>query len=94
MVGNSPGVCREFTVGIGSLPGWRKGVRRKKTKTRWKIVGGSQKACREYGPKIKLRYQAKDWTMQWELVGSSLGDSLKGSGSSLGTCREIIGERP
>ncbi|RRT36159.1 hypothetical protein B296_00038698 [Ensete ventricosum] len=35
-----------------------------------------------------------DWTMQWELVGSSLGDSLKGSRSSLGTSREITGGRP
>ncbi|RWV92814.1 hypothetical protein GW17_00044776 [Ensete ventricosum] len=46
-VGNSLGVGRELTKGIKSLPGWRKGVRQKKTKTRWKIVGGSRKACRE-----------------------------------------------
>ncbi|RZS26003.1 hypothetical protein BHM03_00059293 [Ensete ventricosum] len=31
--------------------------------------------------------------MQWDLVGSSLGDSLKGSGSSLGTRREIAGKK-
>ncbi|RWW69775.1 hypothetical protein BHE74_00022589 [Ensete ventricosum] len=36
-VGNSPGVRRELTKGIGSLPGWRKGVHRKKTVTRWKM---------------------------------------------------------
>ncbi|RWW03061.1 hypothetical protein GW17_00033803 [Ensete ventricosum] len=40
-VGNSSGVRRELAEGIGSLPGWRKGVHRKKTETRWKIVGGS-----------------------------------------------------
>ncbi|RZR97020.1 hypothetical protein BHM03_00026127 [Ensete ventricosum] len=32
-------------------------------------------------PRIKLRHRAKDWTMQREHAGSSLGDSLKGSGS-------------
>ncbi|RWW02619.1 hypothetical protein GW17_00034282, partial [Ensete ventricosum] len=46
-VGNSPGVRRELTNGIGSLPGWHKGVHRKKTETRQKIVRGSQKTCQE-----------------------------------------------
>ncbi|RRT37437.1 hypothetical protein B296_00030673 [Ensete ventricosum] len=68
LLGNSPGVRRELAKGIGSLPGWRKGVHQKKTKTRRKIVGGSRKACRD-----------------------SLGDSSKGSGSSLGTHWEITG---
>ncbi|RWW19286.1 hypothetical protein GW17_00016674, partial [Ensete ventricosum] len=45
------------------------------------------------GPRIKLRHRAKDWTMRRELVGSSLGDSPKGSESSLGTRREIAGGR-
>ncbi|RRT34972.1 hypothetical protein B296_00058615 [Ensete ventricosum] len=39
-VGNSPGVRRELAEGIGSLPGWRKGVRQKKIETRRKIVRG------------------------------------------------------
>ncbi|RZR90195.1 hypothetical protein BHM03_00018039 [Ensete ventricosum] len=43
-VGNSPGVRRELAEGIGSLPGWRKGVRQKKTETRRKIVGGEPKS--------------------------------------------------
>ncbi|RWW38140.1 hypothetical protein BHE74_00056644 [Ensete ventricosum] len=84
-VGNLPGVCRELTEGIESLPGWHKGVRWKKTKTRQKIIMRSRKACREfnhegekelqtrYGPKIKLRYRAKVWMMRWELAESSLG---------------------
>ncbi|RWW06400.1 hypothetical protein GW17_00030270 [Ensete ventricosum] len=38
-VGNSPGVHRELTEGIGSLLGWRKGVHRKKTESRRKIIG-------------------------------------------------------
>ncbi|RZR92984.1 hypothetical protein BHM03_00021372 [Ensete ventricosum] len=38
-VGNSPGVHREHVEGIGSLPGWRKGVPQKKIETRQKIVG-------------------------------------------------------
>ncbi|RRT40854.1 hypothetical protein B296_00034329 [Ensete ventricosum] len=46
-VGNSPGVCRKLTEGIGSLLGWRKGVRQKKTETRQKIIGGSRKAYRD-----------------------------------------------
>ncbi|RWV86990.1 hypothetical protein GW17_00051062 [Ensete ventricosum] len=29
VIGNSPGVHRELTEGIGSLLGWRKGVRRR-----------------------------------------------------------------
>ncbi|RRT34457.1 hypothetical protein B296_00031707 [Ensete ventricosum] len=45
--GNLPGVCRKLAEGIESLPGWRKGVRQKKTETRRKIVGGSRKAYRD-----------------------------------------------
>ncbi|RZS27485.1 hypothetical protein BHM03_00060956 [Ensete ventricosum] len=47
-VGNSPGVHWELAKGIGSLLGWHKGVRQKKTETRWKIVKGNRKACREF----------------------------------------------
>ncbi|RWW85082.1 hypothetical protein BHE74_00006274 [Ensete ventricosum] len=32
-------------------------------------------------------------TMRWDLAGSSLGDSPKESGSSLGTRREIAGKK-
>ncbi|RZS27090.1 hypothetical protein BHM03_00060521 [Ensete ventricosum] len=46
-VGNSLGVRRELAESIGSLLGWRKGVFQKKTETHRKIIGGSQKACRE-----------------------------------------------
>ncbi|RWW18496.1 hypothetical protein GW17_00017516 [Ensete ventricosum] len=46
-VGNSLGVRREFTKGIGSLPGWRKGVCQNKIETHRKIIGGSRTACRE-----------------------------------------------
>ncbi|RRT47602.1 hypothetical protein B296_00011575 [Ensete ventricosum] len=42
-VGNSSGVHRELTEGIGSLPGWRKGVCQKKTETHRKIVGVAEK---------------------------------------------------
>ncbi|RZR71834.1 hypothetical protein BHM03_00007748 [Ensete ventricosum] len=37
-VGNSLGVRRELTEGIGNLLGWRKGVLQKKIETRWKIL--------------------------------------------------------
>ncbi|RRT74407.1 hypothetical protein B296_00001422 [Ensete ventricosum] len=45
-VGNSLGVRRELAEGIGSLSGWRKGVRRKKIETHRKIVGGIGKIAR------------------------------------------------
>ncbi|RZR83251.1 hypothetical protein BHM03_00009832 [Ensete ventricosum] len=81
-VGNSSRVCRELTEGIRSLPGWRKEVCQKKIESHRKIVGGSRKVCREV------------WTMQWDLAGSSLGHSPKGSESLLGARREITGRRP
>ncbi|RRT41874.1 hypothetical protein B296_00029263 [Ensete ventricosum] len=34
---------------VRSLPGWRKGIRQKKTETHWKIVKSSRKAYRELG---------------------------------------------
>ncbi|RWW84610.1 hypothetical protein BHE74_00006775 [Ensete ventricosum] len=48
VVGNLRGVHWELAEGIGSLPGWRKGVHQKKTKTHRKIIGGSRKACWEF----------------------------------------------
>ncbi|RWW58255.1 hypothetical protein BHE74_00034911 [Ensete ventricosum] len=48
-VGNLPGVGRKLAEGIGSLLGWRKGVRQKKTETCGKIIKGSRKAYRELG---------------------------------------------
>ncbi|RWV81892.1 hypothetical protein GW17_00056649 [Ensete ventricosum] len=37
----------ELAKGIGSLPGWCKGVHRKKIETHRKIIEGSRKACQE-----------------------------------------------
>ncbi|RWW39597.1 hypothetical protein BHE74_00055062 [Ensete ventricosum] len=103
---------------IGSLPRWCKGVRRKKTETRWKIIGGIRKIARNKpGDRRRktvrlaagnvgdcritgMMGQDQAWasgrvqTMRWNLAESSLGDSPKGSGSSLGTYREIAGRRP
>ncbi|RWV88110.1 hypothetical protein GW17_00049829 [Ensete ventricosum] len=102
-VGNSPGVRRELTEGIGSLLGWRKGVHRKKTVTRWKIVEGSRKAYREFnhngekelqirhGPRIKLRHRAKVWTMSMGTRREFARTSPKVSGRSLG---EHVGRSP
>ncbi|RWW47804.1 hypothetical protein BHE74_00046178, partial [Ensete ventricosum] len=42
-IGNSPGVRWELAEGIESLPGWRKGVRGKKTETLWKIIGATER---------------------------------------------------
>ncbi|RWW56922.1 hypothetical protein BHE74_00036324 [Ensete ventricosum] len=64
-VGNLPGVRRELAEGIGSLLGWRKGVRQKKNETCQKIVGGSRKACREFTKGIG------------KLTGNTSGDRQK-----------------
>ncbi|RWV91379.1 hypothetical protein GW17_00046334 [Ensete ventricosum] len=42
-VGNSSRVCRELTEGIGSLPGWCKGVHQKKTETDGRLSGVAEK---------------------------------------------------
>ncbi|RWW07018.1 hypothetical protein GW17_00029618 [Ensete ventricosum] len=78
MVGNLLEVHRELAEGIGSLPGWRKGVRWKKTETRRKIVRGSRKACLD------------DTVGAHQKIART---SSKVSGRSLGTHREIIGGR-
>ncbi|RWV81497.1 hypothetical protein GW17_00057080 [Ensete ventricosum] len=52
--GNSPGVCRKLVESIGSLLGWRNGVRQKKIETRRKIIEGSRKACREIGKPVGI----------------------------------------
>ncbi|RZS22683.1 hypothetical protein BHM03_00055495 [Ensete ventricosum] len=48
MIRNSPGMRQELAEGIGSLPGWRKRVRQKKTETHRNIIEGSRKTCREF----------------------------------------------
>ncbi|RRT47861.1 hypothetical protein B296_00048316 [Ensete ventricosum] len=48
-VGNSLGVHWELIEGIGSLLGWCKGVRRKKTENCQKIIEGSRKTCQLLG---------------------------------------------
>ncbi|RRT31447.1 hypothetical protein B296_00055702 [Ensete ventricosum] len=55
--GNSLGVCRKLAEGIGSLLGWYKGVRQKKTETRWKIVGGRRKTCRDLDNAVGSRWK-------------------------------------
>ncbi|RRT37726.1 hypothetical protein B296_00047281 [Ensete ventricosum] len=49
VVRNSPGVRRKLAEGIGSLLGWRKGVRQKKIESRRKIVKDSRNAYRDLG---------------------------------------------
>ncbi|RRT49550.1 hypothetical protein B296_00032576, partial [Ensete ventricosum] len=53
MVRNLLGVRWELAEGIGSLLGWRKGVRQKKTKTSRKIVGVAEKLVGSWeGPEV------------------------------------------
>ncbi|RWV78134.1 hypothetical protein GW17_00060945, partial [Ensete ventricosum] len=56
--GNSLGVRRELAKGIGSLPGWRKGVHRRKTETHRKIIGGSRKACQKLNHDGEKNYRS------------------------------------
>ncbi|RWV84854.1 hypothetical protein GW17_00053401 [Ensete ventricosum] len=74
--GNSPGVCRKLAEGIGSLSGWRKGVRQKKIETRRKIIGvGSRwKFARRFAKGIG------------KLVGNTKGDRRV---EDQRTCRKI-----
>ncbi|RWV78478.1 hypothetical protein GW17_00060547 [Ensete ventricosum] len=99
IIGGSRKAYREFAEGIGMLAGNTPGDRRKKTgrlaARMSEAVGlvGAGRLTRP-GPMGKPpvpRYRAKDRTMRRELVGSSLGDSPKRSGSSLGTGWEIAG---
>ncbi|RWW26886.1 hypothetical protein GW17_00008713 [Ensete ventricosum] len=90
-------VCRELAKGIGSLPGWHKGVRRKKTKTRQRLSGVAERLAGSweglevdvYGPRIKLRHQAKVLDDTVKVRQTFARTSPKLSGRSLGTCREI-----
>ncbi|RRT42892.1 hypothetical protein B296_00038999, partial [Ensete ventricosum] len=77
VVGNSSGVRRELTEGIGSLLGWRKGVHQKKIETHRKIIAGSRKACRErcsgISPEITRRFAEGIG----KLAGNTSGDCRK-----------------
>ncbi|RWW84609.1 hypothetical protein BHE74_00006772 [Ensete ventricosum] len=68
--------------------------------TRQEYVGSSPRVSRVFLGWRKGVRQKKTKTRQ-KIIGGSrkacqdlLGDSLKGSGSLLGTCREIAGRRP
>ncbi|RRT65188.1 hypothetical protein B296_00031303 [Ensete ventricosum] len=78
-VGNSPGVHRELTEGIESLPGWRKGVRQKKTETRQKIIEIVEKLA---------------WNDVVGSRQSSLGDSSEGIGKLAGNMSGDTGRKP
>ncbi|RRT42499.1 hypothetical protein B296_00055485 [Ensete ventricosum] len=70
-------------------------------------VGNSLGVCRELDegigrvPRWRKGVRQKKIETHWKIIGGSRKacrdsprDSLKGSGSSLGTCREIAGKRP
>ncbi|RWW08823.1 hypothetical protein GW17_00027716 [Ensete ventricosum] len=71
---SASGVCQGYRelarTAQGSLPEDYRGSR----KACWEFNhDGEKKLQIRHGPRIKLRYRAKVWTMQWELAGSSLG---------------------
>ncbi|RRT36916.1 hypothetical protein B296_00016290 [Ensete ventricosum] len=73
-VGNSPGVRRELIEGIRSLPGWHKGVRKKKTETGQNIIGGSRKACRETNYEGAIKLQSDNGPRSSLGIGPGLDD--------------------
>ncbi|RRT34038.1 hypothetical protein B296_00037352 [Ensete ventricosum] len=69
-VRNSPGVRRELAEGIGSLLGWHKGVRRKKTKTYRRLLRVAEKLVGRLGLHPKKigsghRCASKRRTREW-----------------------------
>ncbi|RRT34620.1 hypothetical protein B296_00054907 [Ensete ventricosum] len=84
--GNSPGVCRKLAKGIGSLLGWHKGVRQKKTETRRKIAGGSRKAYDAVGSRRKFSRRFVEGI--GKLAGNAKGDHQK---EDRRICRKIAG---
>ncbi|RZR96388.1 hypothetical protein BHM03_00025396 [Ensete ventricosum] len=65
---------------------------RKRPKLAGRLSGVAEKLAGIWDGLV-IDVSGRAWTMQWDLAGRSLGDSPKGSGSSLGACREIIGRR-
>ncbi|RRT38667.1 hypothetical protein B296_00047039, partial [Ensete ventricosum] len=84
-VKNSLGVRRELTEGIGSLQGWCKGVHQKKTKTRWKIIGGSRKAYRD---EISLKFAKRYAKGIRKLTRNTSGDRRKKTGRLVARMQE------
>ncbi|RZS28576.1 hypothetical protein BHM03_00062187 [Ensete ventricosum] len=68
------GTCQEC---VGSLLGWRKGVRQKKIETHWKIIGGSRKACRERCSGISSKFTRRFAEGIGKLIGNTPGDCRK-----------------
>ncbi|RWW47540.1 hypothetical protein BHE74_00046495 [Ensete ventricosum] len=96
-VGNSLGVRWELAEGIGSLPGWHKGVRRKKIETRRKIIGGSRRAYQDLSigpgfvrysgisPKFARRFA------EGKLTGNTSGDRRKKAGRLAARMLKVAG---
>ncbi|RRT62775.1 hypothetical protein B296_00005386 [Ensete ventricosum] len=89
-IGNSPRVSRKLTEGIGSLPGWCKRVRQKKIEICWKIIGGSPKACREFGlcGAFRREFVRRFTEGIRKLARNTLGDH---QGEDQKTCRKYTG---
>ncbi|RWV95488.1 hypothetical protein GW17_00041883 [Ensete ventricosum] len=99
-VGNSPGVHRELAEGIGSLLGWHKGVRQKKTETRQKIIGGGRKAYREkFAGNTSGDHRKKTKRLGAKMPEAAelmeyVGSSLRVSGVCQDGAREFAKRRP
>ncbi|RWV82088.1 hypothetical protein GW17_00056442, partial [Ensete ventricosum] len=98
VVRNSPGVRRKLAEGIGSLPGWRKGVCQKKIETHRKIVKDSRNAYRECVEWIRKLARSTLGDHQRKIVRLTAGDfeGLMGKplAPKLGTHQECIESSP
>ncbi|RWW42135.1 hypothetical protein BHE74_00052334 [Ensete ventricosum] len=85
--GNSAGVYWKLAEGIGSLLEWRKGVRQKKIKTRWKIIGVAEKLIGSRDGLVKDILFARRFAEGiGKLAGNAKGDRRK---EDQRTCRKI-----
>ncbi|RRT31819.1 hypothetical protein B296_00058049, partial [Ensete ventricosum] len=87
-VGNSLRVRWKLVEGIGSLLGWCKGVRQKKTKTHRKIIEGSRKACRERCGEFRQEFARRFVEGIGKLTGNMLRDHR---GEDQKTCCKYVG---
>ncbi|RRT38583.1 hypothetical protein B296_00040572 [Ensete ventricosum] len=95
--GNSLGVHWELAEGIRSLPGWRKGVRQKKTETCRKIIGDDgQRSSFSIGPGfrrcsgISSKFTRRFAEGIGKLTRNTPGDNRKKTGRLAATIPEPI----
>ncbi|RWW42425.1 hypothetical protein BHE74_00052026 [Ensete ventricosum] len=85
-VGNSPGMHWKLAKGIRSLLGWPKGVHQKKSKTRRKIVEGSDDAVGSHR-KFTRRFAERIEKLARNAKGDCQEEDRRTSHKIAGGCR-------